>query len=381
MTLEHIWPQALGGQYAPDLFRTREVCERCNSLAGQWVDGAFLKSWLIICENAIAARHFLEPAVPGILPLIYFGIDEGFPVQPGEVCERWIGPAGEQIYYVHQADDNKWFGYAGGDFIRRNQGDAGRAYIGLTASHDYWALTGLQSFIADLEPARLFTVTICESLPDYLMQRLTPEAQATPIEAAELAWIRNRPSGRSGGLRASLRVDFSDRFLAKLALGLGYNIIGRAFRDSSYAEELRKLLWRRDPSQDEGIEVFGTSYWQASQFSAVSHMIGLTGAWTIMLQALREGLSVSVCTPLGRLMTIAISKDPSLLPLSAIDQYYLGALYFAVPQRRTFLGPVALPAYLAHRNGSHVVPAIAKLEALRVEPSMLAPRQWPGAVP
>jgi hypothetical protein len=150
------------------------------------------------------------------------------------VCGRWIGPAGEQIYYVHQADDDKWFGYAGGDFIHRNTDDAGRAHIGLTVSHDYWAITGLQSFIAYLEGDRLFTATLCEGLPDYLTQRLTPETQATPVEAAELAWIRNRPSGGSRDLRTSLRLDFSDRFLVKLALGLGHNVIGGVFSGSAF---------------------------------------------------------------------------------------------------------------------------------------------------
>jgi hypothetical protein len=186
---------------------------------------------------------------PAILPLTYLGIEEDFPVQLGEVCERWIGPSGDQIYHVHKTDEDKWYGYAGGDFIRRKQGDAGRAYIGLTASHEYWALTGLLSFIAYFPRARFFTVTICAGLPDQLTNCFTPEAEATPIEAAELAWIRNRPSGLRG-LRASLRLDFSDRFLAKLALGLGHSIIGGRFADSAYAQELRKLLWRRDMSED-----------------------------------------------------------------------------------------------------------------------------------
>jgi HNH endonuclease len=376
MTLEHIWPQALGGRYAPNLFKTPDVCKRCNELAGQWVDGAFLKSPLITHETAIAARRYLDPARPSILPLIYLGIDEEFPAPQGELCERWIGPAGEQIYHVHQADDDKWFGYAGGDFFRRKREDVGRAYIGLTASHPYWLVTGIGSFIAYLEPARLFLVTVCEGLPYQLVGRFTPESMATSTEAAELDWIRNRPTGGNRPFRMPLDLRFADRFLAKLALGLGYNIIGSGYSATAYADQLRKLLWIRDPSDVSEIEVLGTDYWQADQFDSVSKTIGLTGAWTILLRALREGLLVSVCTPGGRTVNMGICNDASLLSRPTIERCYMGELYFAVPQRKAFIGPVSLAQYLSYRSGTSVLPAIAELEALRVDESMLPPLQW-----
>jgi hypothetical protein len=171
-----------------------------------------------------------------------------------------------------------------------------------------------------------------------------------------------------------LRVDFADRFLAKLALGLGHTIIGSEFYTSQYAGELRKLLWRRNPSEEGDIKVFGTDYWQGHQFAQSSELIGLAGAWTIMLLAVREGLSVSVCTPGGRLMTMTVSNDFSLLTRSILEMYHLGILYFAIPQRQMFIGPVELPRYLAHRNGSRLLPEIAAVEAMRVDDSTIPPR-------
>lgn len=372
MTLEHVWPQALGGGCAPPLFQTPDVCEKCNNLAGLWVDGGFLKSPFITHERAVAARHFLDPRCPGILPLNYVGIEEGFPAQEGELCERWSGPAGEHIYHVHAADHDNWFGYAGGDFLRRKRSDVGRAYIGLTATHPYWVITAIQSFVAYLSPARLFLVTICEGLPDHLTRGLVPESMADPIETAELEWIRNRPTGLRA--RMPLRIDFADRFLAKLALGLGHTVLGSEFSTSQYAEELRKLLWRRNPSEGGDSQVLGTDYWQAQQFAETSKLIALTGAWTILLLAVREGFSVSVCTPSGRLMTMAISNDFSLLPRSVLEVYHMGVLYFALPQRQMFIGPVELSRYLAHRNGSCPLPAITAVEAMRVDDSTIPPR-------
>jgi hypothetical protein len=65
---------------------------------------------------------------------------------------------------------------------------------------------------------------------------------------------------------------------------------------------------------------------------------------------MHDGFSVSLYTPIGRRMTIVISDDPSLWPSGIFETYYPGLLYFAVPQRSLFVGPVPLPRRLAHGN-------------------------------
>jgi hypothetical protein len=121
--------------------------------------------------------------------------------------------------------------------------------------------------------------------------------------------------------------------------------------------------------------VRGSGYWQAHEFSNLSATISLAGAWTFLLQAHKEALFLSLCTPGGRLMTVVITNESSLLSRSVIETYYFGVLYFAVPQRRMFIGPVQLPRYLAHRSGSSVSPVIAELETMKVDASLLPPRQ------
>jgi hypothetical protein len=88
---------------------------------------------------------------------------------------------------------------------------------------------------------------------------------------------------------------------------------------------------------------------------------------------LDDGFSVSLYTPIGRRMTIVISDDPSLWPSGIVETYYPGLLYFAVPQRSLFVGPVPLPRRLAHGNRTLVDPQLAQLEAARVDPSHLPP--------
>lgn len=43
---EHIWPSALGGNNLPNVWRI-DVCRRCNTISGLFVDGAFARNILI----------------------------------------------------------------------------------------------------------------------------------------------------------------------------------------------------------------------------------------------------------------------------------------------------------------------------------------------
>ena len=46
LSLEHIFPESLGGDLCSGLFKTRDVCIRCNNVAGLFVDGAFVQTGL-----------------------------------------------------------------------------------------------------------------------------------------------------------------------------------------------------------------------------------------------------------------------------------------------------------------------------------------------
>ncbi len=112
-SLEHIWPDALGGALCGDFFKTREVCEKCNNVCGLFVDGAFIKSWFVQMEIANQSYRFLNPSKPTAVPLHYLGVEPSLPTEEGEICERWQGPAGERIYHFHLADEERWDTFAG----------------------------------------------------------------------------------------------------------------------------------------------------------------------------------------------------------------------------------------------------------------------------
>lgn len=366
LSLEHIWPKALGGAQGGELFRTDRVCKTCNNLAGIWVDGAFLKGWFTNVEIA-TSREFIDPKVPGPLPLVYMGLDEEFPVEPGYICEYWAGPAGEHIYHTHTEDDDRWFGFGGGDFIKRKK-NAGRVYLYLTSDVPYWVVTALKSFLAHFDglKTRNFCLTKIEgSLSTKLLDQFIDTGVATNIEAREINWVRTRsPTGRKPN-KLQIYLRFSDRFLAKIALGVGANILGDAFAQSDYAGELRKLLWPSRQVEEDNPVVYGTNYWKVNGLSKVRDFIGLKGAWNILLKSSASEFTIGVGTPSGKWMTTVVSNDSSLLTDEIHNRYDDGVIHFVIPQRGIFTNGILLPTVLLHTMKIEHCAELDALEALR----------------
>lgn len=156
-SVEHIWPKALSVEKLPDLFMSDRVCDACNHMCGLWVDGAFIKSWVIASERMASDMIFLNPEKPGPVSLAYLGQFPDFPTEPGWICERWLGPSGEHIYHVRQHDDPAWDTYTGGSPKKqRKRTNGGRAYIRVTADDEFWLLTAMSSFHQHFRSSRRF---------------------------------------------------------------------------------------------------------------------------------------------------------------------------------------------------------------------------------
>jgi len=132
---EHIRPDALGGDFLPDFWRTDDVCQRCNSVSGVFVDGAFIRSWMGSAERSTGARDYLDVnhADKAILPLNFIGKIQDIPIADDEIAEYWAGPCGANIVHFRPSDnDVLWNTYVGGDpraLGKRTK--AGRAYMAL----------------------------------------------------------------------------------------------------------------------------------------------------------------------------------------------------------------------------------------------------------
>lgn len=108
-SLEHIFPDSIGGNLCSDLFKTHDVCQRCNSISGQFVDGAFIRNWFVKNDDALSARQYLNlESDESIEPLVYMGMVENLPLEKDEVCEMWLGPCGARVYHFHSADEARF---------------------------------------------------------------------------------------------------------------------------------------------------------------------------------------------------------------------------------------------------------------------------------
>lgn len=371
-SLEHIWPRALGGVFMPKLFKTDQVCIRCNSRAGQFVDASFLKSWFIAADNTFAAHRFLDKDNPTAIPLLYMGIAQDFPCEADEVCERWIGPAGDSISHIHKRDGERWDTFAGGDMIARKR-DPGRAYISFASSNQYWVICSIKSFMARFDGAVHRSTTQIDGLPaDWGL--LNPHDEPlSERERRDVEFIRGQSPAKH--TLVPTQIDFADRFLCKLALGLAFNILGSQILRSPYVSELRRGLWMADFEERQRLQVRGTSFWKDMGDDRFRNLMHWPGAWVIMLSAFPEGFGLLLVMPGGRQIGRLIAEGHKGWAPEAGPTYGQGKVYVVVPQRQTVIGPLSFLEYISFKAGLGQSSALDRLKAMEVDLKDLPPKR------
>ena len=368
-----LWPLALGGGFAPELFHAGGFCASCAALGRQAIDGAFLKSWFMQAELARASQAFLDPALPAPAPLTYLGTARDFPASGREVCDRWSGLAGEQIYHVHRNEDSIWTGPVRGDIDSAAAFPGERATLVLTSPSAYWSRVALLSLAAHFPQAAKYC------LNDYAPE-LTAGHPVAPFAAlphpAELAFIRDK-GRRAKVLNSGLAADGSQRFLIKLALGLGANLFGADFLDSALARQLRRAFWEPQPRVRATAfpRDIATGPMVATDLSGARGALHFPGVWTLCLGLIEEAFGLIVVTPNGRMLDIVVADDAALWRDATFDRWRQPQVFVAIPQRGIFAEPVALADFTAHRDGEARNPLLAALENLAIKPGMLPNKQ------
>ncbi len=221
---EHIWPDALGGDFLDDTWKTDDVCQKCNGMSGVFVDGAFIKSWMGSAERAIGAREYLSVDNPGrgAIPLHYMGALTDMKTQQGELAEFWLGACGDHIVHFRPEDkEDLWASYTGGDPRRESKKAwAGRAYLSFTSMEPFWILVTVASFKAHFQGKRYI---VNAELPPEWTGFEKPNS-SDPIQVADLAVVETirEAARKQENIRTSLvlPLDLGGRFLAKLGLAI-----------------------------------------------------------------------------------------------------------------------------------------------------------------
>ncbi len=354
-TIEHIWANAIGGEYGPDWFKTIFICELCNSHCGIHVDGEYLLNFVTSAEAVSSALTFLDTGRVAPLPLVYLGRSAADSVKAGEVCEFWLGPRGEAIYHFRHKDDTYFDTHAGGNPIRRRT-NPGRVYMSLTNPNLYWVVTALRSLKAKFGRMELFSLTQIE---DERLNRLFKPRDARA--AADMALIAGLQANGHHRAVMSFNMNFGQRYLCKLALGFGFQLFGYDFLQLPGTAMLRAAL-RADNAHLEQLDLHGATVFQSTGTPNLLHFAG-----AYLLVFFREGplAGLTVITPTGRDMAVRFTDAADRLRSPLFDRYGGPFCVLLVPTLKRHWGPYPLRDYIDHKLGKSNIPDLSELEGLR----------------
>jgi hypothetical protein len=250
-SLEHVIPQFLGGNQSPDIFKTDKVCGVCNNNLGLFVDAAFARSFLVNQHLTQSAYSFYDPAKKKGLPLICIGLLNGaLPhANPDEVCELWLGPLGEQIFWVRPKDDRLYW-YSGGNPRTAKEVES-RAYYFFSERSKANIHLSLNSFKESFEGCKVIKIlgTRLSNAEDTRAFLGLGFSTPSEIDMARIGWFVSEIDEVKSS-QFSLYIKYDHRFMAKLALGVAYCLVGEGLLADEYTQLLRKALWYREGEGD-----------------------------------------------------------------------------------------------------------------------------------
>lgn len=371
---EHIWPDGLGGDFLSEFWRTDDVCAQCNAMSGVFVDGAFIRSWAGSAERGRDAQQYLSIDEPlkTVLPLDYLGKLSLPDIGGDEVADWWVGPCGATIVHFRPKETEElWTTYLGGD-PRAKKARAGRAYIALASSTEFWIHAALASFKQHFKRSKRYVVNMAIP-PEW--KAFAEVDRADPAQAADLRVFDTITAAAEVGdsIRASqtIRIDVGHRFMCKLGLAVGCQLFGPSFGDHPSGEILRRAFREPNPERRRQYPIKGSGYFNEAGDSPLS-MFRWPGGWVLILQFLNGALILTVIAPSGRPMLIEITDDATLGAQLSQD-HQQGLVWITVPPLGKAAGPLPLPNYVAHLTGSILDPNLSLLEAARIDPATLPP--------
>jgi len=360
-SLEHIFPDALGGSICSDFFKTRHVCRGCNATMGIFVDAPFIRSWFTKNGSAMAGLEFVNlDSDSSWTPLTYMGPCENIPTSNNEICEIWLCPFGEHIYHFREKDDARYDGYAGGNPIARRS-NSGRAYLYLTSTDPKKISLGLRSFAKFFKNTQRYAGNFGfekSSSNQHFIHQLNPihvseHTKLTEYVKANTEW----------SLRLQIPLGFEQRFIAKFARCLGFNLFGYSYLETNRAKELKEALWEQDFDK-RSKSLKATSFF-GEELLKLTPVVAIKGVYSILLMASGDVFSVILSLPTGQSIRTYISDQKNLWGGIEFEKYRDGIIYFIAPQANFFYGPVSLPAYLRHKLNGPCDERLILLEALR----------------
>lgn len=356
-SLEHLFPQALGGALCSDIFKTRNVCKRCNSIMGLFVDAPLIKSFTNQNDMAESALHYIDPKKPKPLPMRYMGVYEELISDPKMTCDVWFGAHGGIVYHRRKKADPKYDAIAGGNPID-NKKFGGEVYIYGQHADPYWNSVLLQSVAKCFKSSKRISGNFdLDNQSEYFD---TP----TNEESTFLSLINELKGALS--CKFVFQQGFEQRFLCKLALGLGSKKLGSEFLESNDATNLRNALWAKSLDERTNCGISFSDYF-CNRDPEEAEILAWPGVHTIILYPAEGKLELIIYLFGKSRMIITISNDESLWG-NKINQ---AEVFILCPSLNNFTGPISIVDLIAHRSGSRTINQLTEIDNKRFNPETL----------
>lgn len=351
-TREHVLPQALGGNLREvNPFVVNNVCQRCNTTAGKYIDGPFIRSWLIHNYRATRTLEYVDLSAKPILPLTYVGVVKDLTLDD-RVCDFWLGPAGDRIYHFHRpypVDVDSGPVVGAPPHIRRGELDPGIVFLFLRPTNHEWIVTVLRSCAKHFSGSALY---LGNSNPVGPFKQIPSAFNALHSRLQEL-------NGQEHEILVSSTMFLGDRFLGKLALGIGAITLGQEYASSRSATKLRDVMWGRTFEQRQSVPLHGSAFLSGKLDEQLIEYLSWSHGHTLWMTTLKERVAL-VAIIYGTLAAvIEVSDDPS--DVAKIPEG--GLLYVVSPGICRHAGPVSLEDLIAHKYGNLPNYQLARLES------------------
>jgi hypothetical protein len=362
---EHIIPQFLGGSSTCAAVVTKDVCQKCNSIFGRFVDAAVAKGFFMNGNEKTWQACFDYDELNGnVFPLIYFGKCTELRCAEGEEVEVWLGPDGGTCWDFHESRGEDFYAFAGGDPLLRRKDRQSRVYVFQASSVPYWLLSNLKSAPAHFKEEPIFI-----GADSNLEEQLAAERTKGTLCRKDAAAIAERDQvrqllDRGGPVNHALSLDtlFDVRFLAKLAIAFGHKLFGERYGNLHYTDQLRTLLWTRRKNLDHELHrIRMRPYFSGLQDHSMQ-LFSFPQGFVFILKHVDGELALMIVFPSGRFVLIPMtdkSVDPDFkIDMTSFEEHVLVSL----PQLSKTVGPIKLWEYVAWKAGGY---RIAELDAVK----------------
>jgi len=312
---EHIIPQAIGGASETNNPLIIEVCKRCNSIAGFFIDTPFVKFWFIGVSFITALRE-TEPPFPS---------------------ERDLEKVGG-LHPSFKEDENINHGFA---------------ILVFKDDDEVWKEITRNSFNKKFKKSQRYIV-------DFNSSQKRELPLDFPRDKVKYVNELNRLTRNESKFTFQISFGTGERFLAKTALSIGSLLFGEQYYKSEYADKLRTFLWQKKFESRKNLDLKVKGFIaNKTKFPKLKPLFSLGVCHVIALLKYQDSIELFVNY---------FSDNPAMIRVDdkitnwKFGENNQGMIYICHPILKKMIGPITLNQFLNHKNKKLLIPELTKLE-------------------